>query len=909
MATQDTAGTAAEIVTGGQYPDYVSDAGIFTSFILEHTIRRVVRRDNDEGHDDDDDTRMFEPTADDDDGNSTRIERIPCYPPLLQRIVDKDYLNDSATTFLVEIPLLELVEWDAVRGKDLADRAVGNGLRYHSLFCSALDELLKNNFQRTPRTSRRGNNNNNITTNNNSNSVLLRDAMDILQEQRLALHQQSQQQQQQNDPDQGGVAGDAANDNYNNNDNNNMNAFPPMLMRRYELRILPYGRRGSLSPFEDQYISSKTWNNNDQQGVSRGVSLRHVRSKSMGRIVTITGMIVKASDVKPMLQVAAYTCDVCGAELYRETHNRRDFLPERICPVCASSGGGGDGAAGQQQRGRRVMGVLKLETRGSKFTKFQELKLQELPSQVPMGAVPRSLSVFCRGELTRLANPGDVVTVDGIFLPQKVNDGYGAKGRKAGLMSTLFVDAQNISVHKKSFDDASHRERLSEEELIRLDSDVRKVTSAEDPIGILSRSIAPEIFGHADIKRALLLQLTGGVFRKMTDGMRIRGDINICLMGDPGVAKSQLLKHVASVAPRGVYTTGKGSSGVGLTASITKDNMTGELSLEGGALVLADRGICAIDEFDKMDESDRSSIHEVMEQQTVSIAKAGIVATLNARASVLAAANPLYSRYNRHKSLSENINLPNSLLSRFDLMFLILDVPDIDRDMALARHVTFVHKNEGLEERKDAVDSDDEEEGNVVAVDKSDYDEEKGIVSPQLLREYITRARRHDPVVPTEVAPYIVEAYVSLRMQDRPGINNKSSGNKAGDQTVMTARQLLSILRLSQALARLRFSDFVAREDVDEAIRLTHMSKASLSEETGDDGKSIRREDVMSRIFNIIRDYSATSNTNTVELKLAEAMVIRKGFTVQQMQSCLEEYEALEVIQVNQNRTQIHFIT
>ena len=240
-------------------------------------------------------------------------------------------------------------------------------------------------------------------------------------------------------------------------------------------------------------------------------------------------------------------------------------------------------------------------------------------------------------------------------------------------------------------------------------------------------------------------------------------------------------------------------------------------------------------------------------------------------------------------------------------MFLILDIPDMDRDMALARHVTFVHQNEGLEERPDDVDSDDEEQEQAEAKENSDYNEEKGVVSPRLLREYISRARRHDPVVPPDVAPYIVEAYVSLRMQDRPG--QKKKGNRAGDQTAMTARQLLSILRLGQALARLRFSDFVAREDVDEAIRLTHMSKASLTEETGEDGKSVRREDVMSRIFNIIRDYSATSNNKTIELKLAEAMIIRKGFTVQQMQTCLEEYEALEVLQVNRNRTQIHFIS
>lgn len=294
-----------------------------------------------------------------------------------------------------------------------------------------------------------------------------------------------------------------------------------------------------------------------------------------------------------------------------------------------------------------------------------------------------------------------------------------------------------------------------------------------------------------------------------------------------------------------------------------------------------------------------------MEQQTVSIAKAGIVATLNARAAVLAAANPLYSRYNRRKSLSENVNLPNSLLSRFDLLFLVLDIADVDRDMALARHVTMVHQNEGVEEKADpAKDSNNDD-----AMDDTDGEkEEEGVVSSRVLREYIVRARRHQPVVPQDVAPYIVEAYVTLRMQDRPGA--KKSSNSDGDQTVMTARQLLSILRLGQALARLRFSDYVAREDVDEAIRLTHMSKASLDDNDGDDkgGRKRGREDVMSRIFNIIRDYATVSNSKQVELKMCEAMVLRKGFTAQQLQTCLEEYEALDIIQVNSNRTQVFFI-
>lgn len=296
-----------------------------------------------------------------------------------------------------------------------------------------------------------------------------------------------------------------------------------------------------------------------------------------------------------------------------------------------------------------------------------------------------------------------------------------------------------------------------------------------------------------------------------------------------------------------------------------------------------------------------------MEQQTVSIAKAGIVATLNARAAVLAAANPLYSRYNRKKSLSENVALPNSLLSRFDLLFLILDVADVDRDMALARHVTLVHQNEGVDDasnqKKDQAEDEDMEEA---GENEDEKDAEGNVVSSRVLREYIARARRHQPVVPPDVAPYVVEAYVTLRMQDRPGVKKSSSD---GDQTVMTARQLLSILRLSQALARLRFSDYVAREDVDEAIRLTHMSKASLEDDGGDDNdRKRRREDVMSRIFNIIRDHATVSNSKQVELKMCEAMVLRKGFTAQQLQTCLEEYEALDIIQVNSTRTQIFFI-
>lgn len=623
----------------------------FTNFVLGHMIRvtkprrrrqqssrggnrRGIDDDDNTDDDDDDDDMLEEPTALDIDNNAaatTPIQRrVPCYPPLLQSIKDNDRFP-GRRHFLIEIPLSELAEWDSINGADLASRATSNTLRYHALFCAVIDELLEKNFQRSAGVRRSGRG-----RNNDNDKNFLWDAQDILREQRVALHRAQQQQQHQHssggdagENDGSGVAGDAAVNGtvasgFTSGGNTAQMGFPPLLHRQYELRILPLGRRGKYFPFrykpndDDEDDDDNDGENNyydysryQEQVIPQKLmttqpketSLRYVRARSMGHLVTIRGMVVRSSDVKPFIQVATYTCDVCGAEVYDLTYNKREFVPLKVCMNCAGGGAGAGGnnniaenGTGSGPRRRAAdMGILQLQTKASKFTKFQELKLQELPHQVPMGHIPRSLSVYCRGELTRHATPGDDITIDGIFLPQKVNDGHGFRGRRAGLMSTLYVDAQNIIVHKKSYDaGSSTTQHLPEAERLQLEDDIRRVSETDDPAGILSKAIAPEIFGHEDIKRALLLQLTGGVFRQMSDGMKIRGDINICLMGDPGVAKSQLLKHVTSVAPRGVYTTGKGSSGVGLTAAITKDTMTGELALEGGALVLADQGICAI---------------------------------------------------------------------------------------------------------------------------------------------------------------------------------------------------------------------------------------------------------------------------------------------------------------------------
>jgi DNA replication licensing factor MCM5 len=388
--------------------------------------------------------------------------------------------------------------------------------------------------------------------------------------------------------------------------------------------------------------------------------------------------------------------------------------------------------------------------------------------------------------------PGTRGTVVGIYsvINQKLSSKEGTKGAVA--IRTAYIRMVGLEVHQ----DQSHRHQMmfsaaEEEEFVSISRRPNLYTE-------FAHSIAPSIFGHSDVKKAIACLLFGGSRKILLDGMRLRGDINVLLLGDPGVAKSQLLKFVERVAPIAVYTSGKGSSAAGLTASVIRDPGSREFYLEGGAMVLADGGVVCIDEFDKMRDEDRVAIHEAMEQQTISIAKAGITTMLNSRTSVLAAANPIFGRYDDLKTAGENIDFQSTILSRFDMIFILKDSHEEANDQRIARHVMGIHRQQGIPEEINQVDFD-----------------------IQTMRRYISYARtRCAPRLGEEAAEKLSSYYVRIRSEIRS--LEHQMGTRAA--VPITVRQLEAVVRISEALAKLTLCPTVREDHVEEAIRLFQLS-------------------------------------------------------------------------------------
>eukprot|EP00891_Asterochloris_glomerata_P005527 jgi/Astpho2/5527/fgenesh1_pm.00079_%23_8_t len=478
--------------------------------------------------------------------------------------------------------------------------------------------------------------------------------------------------------------------------------------------------------------------------------IRDLNPTDMNRLIAVSGMVTRTSSVIPDIRCGLFKCESCGAEAV--AWNVEGIIEEpTVCP---------DAGCGAKH-------LMKLLHNRSEFSNKQLIKMQENPNDIPEGETPHAVSMFCFDTMVDVAKPGDRVTVTGVYKAQSM--------RVNPRLRTL------KSIYKTYIDI------------------IHALGAEPDIYEKLTASLAPSIWQMEDVKKGVLCQLFGGTTKEF-EGGRVRGELNVLLVGDPGVSKSQILSYVHKIAQRGMYTSGRGSSAVGLTAYVTKDPETKEMVLESGALVMSDLGVCCIDEFDKMSESARSMLHEVMEQQTVSVAKAGIISTLNARTSVLAAANPVGSRYNPRMSVIDNIQLPPSLLSRFDLIYLVLDKADEATDRKLARHLI------GLFYEHEA-------------------ETPQAVIPMEQLKDYIAYARmRCQPEITESAAEDLVAGYLQMR---RNGVSKKT--------ITATPRQLESLVRLSEALARMRLSPTVERGDVAEALRLIKvaMQQAATDPTTG----------------------------------------------------------------------------